>query len=439
MDKETRERFGDVDFMDAEMIGYAAEDVWITAKIREKQEKVLRDGHPAAAGVEWLWQNVEGPMLRVLLDWKGVRVDVKAWMKLADYNKGVMQRIKDSVDYNPGSAQQVKAQLRAEKIRVNNVQAATMEVYADQSETARLRLDYMKAMKRSGTYGEKWVRKFVEDDGRVYSDYHQMGAITGRLASSNPNLQNIPVRDSVEYRECFVAAPGHVLSVFDYQQQEPRIVAYRSGDKALIRAVNSGVDVHLQVARLIFDDLSIVHSDDKRRQGKAVNLGLTYGLSSRGLAAQLGMGEFAASQLIRRYFHTFPGVEVWMSRERALAQHQWYVETEGGRVVWVNLYNRQWPNNAVNAPIQGTGGDMLKRAMVLIYELFQIKDMEFPLVLNVHDELVAEFLKGTVRKCKKLMLEAFQQAAFELCPGIKFPVDVYTGRTWAAKQLGDKT
>jgi len=439
LDKSTRDLFPEADEMTPEMVRYGAEDAWYTLKCREVQERILDEGHPVSDSFDYLWRKVEGPMVFVLLDWRGAYIDVDRWLQVAEGYAAQVKEMQKRLDYNPGSWQQVVARIRQEGFRVSNAQAATMEALAAKSEVARTRLAYMKAQKRASTYGENWIKQHVEADGRVYSDYHQIGTVTGRLASSSPNLQNIPIREGPEYRRCFVHPEQRGrLVVGDFEQQEIRFTAYKSQDRALLDAVRSGRNVHAAVASLIFEQ-PVSKGMDEYRLGKAVNLGLTYGLTPRGLARNANIPVYRAEALVRKYFDTFPGVSTWMRRERAWAEQCWYVQSVAGRVCWVNLYDRGWINRAVNYPIQSSGGDQLKRSMVLLRERC-LADLGYrvgeplPLVLTVHDELVLEPPVGQVREHVKAFKEAVYEASSELCPGLEFPLDVATGRSWAVKK-----
>jgi DNA polymerase-1 len=157
-------------------------------------------------------------------------------------------------------------------------------------------------------------------------------------------------------------------------------------------------------------------------------------MTARGLAAKTGMGEWEADTLMRKYFDTFPGVATMMARDRAMASAEWYVKSVTGRVIWVNLYNRAWSNFAANYPIQTTGADIMKRAMVLLAERFEAEGMRHTMRIQVHDELVVEAPAGMTAKIRKMAQAASKQAAHEICPGLPFPVEIHSGYTWACKQ-----
>jgi len=235
--------------------------------------------------------------------------------------------------------------------------------------------------------------------GRVHTSYSQAVAVTGRLASSDPNLQNIPVRtaEGRRIREAFVAPPGASIVSADYSQIELRIMAHISGDASLLRAFEQGLDVHRATAAEIFGVSPSEINAEQRRYAKVINFGLIYGMSAYGLASNLGIERDAAKNYIERYFARYPGVARYMEETRALARSQGYVETVFGRRLWLAEINS--PNGprraaaeraAINAPMQGTAADLIKMAMIAVQRWLDERRLGAKLIMQVHDELVLE-------------------------------------------------
>ena len=241
--------------------------------------------------------------------------------------------------------------------------------------------------------------------GRVHTHYAQAVAVTGRLSSNEPNLQNIPIRtpEGRRIRAAFVAPPGRVIASADYSQIELRIMAHLSGDAALLQAFHDGLDVHRATAAEVFGVALEQVSSEQRRYAKVINFGLIYGMGSFGLAKNLGIEVKAAAAYIDRYFQRYPGVKQYMDDTRALAKAQGYVETVLGRRLYLPEINS--PNGprragaeraAINAPMQGTAADLIKLAMVAVQQALDAHQPEVLMVLQVHDELVFELPESEV-------------------------------------------
>jgi DNA polymerase-1 len=263
----------------------------------------------------------------------------------------------------------------------------------------KLILEHRALAKLKSTYADKLPQMVNRRTGRVHTTFSQATAVTGRLASTDPNLQNIPVRtaDGRRIREAFIAPPGHVLVSADYSQIELRIMAHLSGDAALVRAFGEGADIHRATAADIFGVPMADVTADQRRYIKAVNFGLIYGMSAFGLAQQLGIERGAAQQFIEKYFMRYPGVADYMQRTRELARVQGYVETVFGRRLWLpDIKAASGPRRAgaeraaINAPMQGTAADLIKLAMLAVQGWLDAEKLATRLLLQVHDELVFE-------------------------------------------------
>jgi len=266
-------------------------------------------------------------------------------------------------------------------------------------------LDYRALSKLKSTYTDKLPRMIRADTGRVHTNYAQAVAVTGRLASNDPNLQNIPVRtqEGRRVREAFIAAPAHKIVSADYSQIELRIMAHISGDANLCAAFARGEDVHRATASEIFGVTPLEVNNEQRRYAKVINFGLMYGMSAFGLAATLGIERDAAKLYIDRYFMRYPGVARYMQQMRVLAKERGYVETAFGRRLWLAEINS--PNGprrqaaeraAINAPMQGTAADLIKLAMIAVEDWIETEGLASRMIMQVHDELVLEVPEAEV-------------------------------------------
>ncbi|MDO8888059.1 MAG: DNA polymerase, partial [Hydrogenophaga sp.] len=260
-------------------------------------------------------------------------------------------------------------------------------------------LEHRGLSKLKGTYTDKLAQLAHPRTGRVHTHYAQAVAVTGRLSSNDPNLQNIPIRtpEGRRVREAFVAPAGHVIASADYSQIELRIMAHISGDEALLRAFHEGIDVHRATAAEVFGVDAAQVSSEQRRYAKVINFGLIYGMSAFGLAKALAIDNTAAKNYITRYFERFAGVKQYMDDTRAQAKARGYVETVFGRRLYLPEINS--PNGprrsgaeraAINAPMQGTAADLIKLSMVAVQKALDEQQRGTKMVMQVHDELVFE-------------------------------------------------
>jgi len=300
----------------------------------------------------------------------------------------------------------------------------------------KLLLEQRALSKLKSTYTDKLPQMVNPDTGRVHTNFGQATAVTGRLASTDPNLQNIPVRtgEGRRIREAFVAPAGHVLVSADYSQIELRIMAHLSDDASLLHAFSEGADIHRATAAEIFGVAMDQVTAEQRRYIKAVNFGLIYGMSAFGLAAQLNIERAAAQQFIERYFTRYPGVAEYMRRTREQARAQGYVETVFGRRLWLPDINagggprRQGAERAaINAPMQGTAADLIKLAMIAVQDWLDREHRASRLVLQVHDELVLEVPNAELAELKERLPPLMTGVA-----NLKVPlvVDVGVGPNW---------
>jgi DNA polymerase-1 len=300
----------------------------------------------------------------------------------------------------------------------------------------KLLLEHRALSKLKSTYTDKLPQMVNARTGRVHTCYGQATAVTGRLASTEPNLQNIPIRtvEGRRIREAFIAPPGHALISADYSQIELRIMAHLSGDESLLRAFAAGEDIHRATAADIFGVAIADVTSEQRRYIKAVNFGLIYGMSAFGLASQLGIERGAAAQFIEKYFTRYPGVAEYMRRTRELARAQGYVETVFGRRLWLPDINagggprRQAAERAaINAPMQGTAADLIKLAMIEVQAWLDREAVGAKLVLQVHDELV---LEAPVDHLDRVKVELALRMAGVAQLHVPLVVDVGSGPNW---------
>ena len=300
----------------------------------------------------------------------------------------------------------------------------------------KLLIEHRSLSKLKGTYTDKLPEDCDPADGRVHTSFHQAVTSTGRLSSSDPNLQNIPIRteEGRRIRKAFIAPVGWSVMAADYSQIELRIMAHLSGDQSLVDAFARGDDIHRATAAEVFDLEPMFVTDEQRRRAKAINFGLIYGMSAFGLARQLGIERAEAAAYIDRYFERYPGVRHYMDATRAMAHDKGYVETVfGRRLTLPDIHARQVPvrqaaeRAAINAPMQGTAADIIKRAMLRVNKALGEADLGCNLLLQVHDELVLEVCDRDLDAAKSLV-RVEMEAAAELA--VPLVVEIGSGESW---------
>jgi DNA polymerase-1 len=300
----------------------------------------------------------------------------------------------------------------------------------------KLILEYRGCAKLRSTYTEKLPEQIDAETQRLHTSYHQAVAATGRLSSTDPNLQNIPIRspEGRRIRQAFIAAPGHSLLAADYSQIELRIMAHLSGDEGLLRAFAEDRDIHQATAAEVFALPLDQVSSEQRRSAKAINFGLIYGMSAFGLARQLGVARGAAQSYVDLYFARYPGVRRYMESTREQARRDGYVETVFGRRLFLpeirsrNRAMQQYAErSAINAPMQGTAADIIKRAMITVDGWCQGPDIPARLIMQVHDELVLEVRTDFLPQARD-EVRARMNAAAELKVPLK--VEIGSGPNW---------
>jgi len=428
---------------------YAAEDADITLQIHQK----LYDELNKEPRLKSVYDEIELPLLDVLLkiEQNGVKIDATMLQKqseqLAQRLKQLEQQAYDEAGetFNLASPKQLGAIL-FEKLKIPAKKKTKTGQYSTAEEVLvelavehtlpRILLEHRSISKLKSTYTDKLPLQVNEKTGRVHTSYNQTVAATGRLSSTDPNLQNIPVRseEGRRIRQAFIAPEGYKMLAADYSQVELRIMAHLSEDKTLLKAFADGVDVHKATAAEVFAlPLDEVESE-QRRAAKAINFGLIYGMSAFGLAKQLNIGRYEAQDYIDTYFARYPGVKDYMDKTREQAREKGYVETVFGRRLYLpeinarNGQRRQYAERtAINAPMQGTAADIIKRAMISVDTALSRSKVDSKVVMQVHDELVVEVLQKDVDAVVDLLRVEMEQAASLKVPLI---VDIGIGDNW---------
>jgi DNA polymerase-1 len=313
---------------------------------------------------------------------------------------------------------------------------SVLQELAHDYELPEVILEYRSLSKLKSTYTDKLPEMIDSNTGRVHTSYHQAVAATGRLSSSDPNLQNIPIRteEGRRIRQAFIAPQGYRVVAADYSQVELRIMAHLSGDEGLLSAFKEGKDVHSATAAEVFGVKPEEVTKDQRRSAKAINFGLIYGMSAFGLAKQLDIGRKEAQEYVDLYFERYPGVKAYMDVTREKAHEQGYVETVFGRRLYLpeinsrNGMRRQYAERtAINAPMQGTAADIIKRAMIKLDGVLQETRLDANMIMQVHDELVFEIKEDQLETVVDIIKNSMVGAADLSVPLV---VDVGTGSNW---------
>lgn len=430
---------------------YAAEDADVTLQVHQVLFPQIAN-EPLLASV---YSDIEMPLQQVLwrMERNGVLLDTSRLERqsheLGTQLLGLEARAHAAAGhpFNLNSPKQIQAVLFDEQqlpVRKKTPSGApstdedALQQLALDYPLPKLILEYRGLAKLKSTYTDALPRRVNARTGRVHTHYAQAVAVTGRLASSDPNLQNIPVRtaEGRRIRAAFIAPAGRVLVSADYSQIELRIMAHLSQDPGLLAAFSAGQDVHRATAAEIFGLPPDEIGPEQRRAAKAINFGLIYGMSAFGLAAQLGIERSAAQAYMERYFHRYPGVAHYMERTRAQAQAQGYVETLFGRRLWLPelrhgaMGRRQGAERAaINAPLQGTAADLIKRAMIIVARWLEDKQLATLMILQVHDELVLEAPEAERERVLEV-LPTLMSGVADL--SVPLPVDVGFGPHWDA-------
>ncbi len=428
---------------------YAAEDADVTLQLHRVLHAAL-EKEPALLAI---YEEIEQPLVQVLLEMehRGVLVDRGLLKKQGSEIAKRLAELEVEAHKSAGQPFNLDSPKQLQEILFNKQglpvrqktrtgQPSTaedvLEDLAERYPLPRTILEYRGLAKLRSTYTEKLPEQIDPKTGRVHTSYHQAVAVTGRLSSSDPNLQNIPIRtpEGRRIRQAFVAPPGQVLLSADYSQIELRIMAHLSGDESLRRAFAEEGDIHRATAAEVFGVETEQVTNDQRRAAKAINFGLIYGMSAFGLARQLGIERHAAQDYVARYFGRYPGVRDYMERTRASARERGYVETVSGRRLYLPDIRARDRNlqqyaerSAINAPMQGTAADIIKRAMIRVQAWLGESKAKAHLVMQVHDELVLEVAESAVEKVRGKVVELMCGAG-EL--SVALQVDTGIGPNW---------
>jgi DNA polymerase-1 len=330
---------------------------------------------------------------------------------------------------NPASPRQVLEALRRRGHAIEDTTEATLKALDD--DLARLVLAYRDAANRASKFGRDFLQYVV--DGRVYSDWHQIGAVTGRMSSSEPNLQNVPRYPDYPHRTCFKAPEGRVLVKADYSQIELRIAAAIAPDRRMLEAYRQGQDLHTLTAQMVLGKAEVTKED--RQRAKAVNFGLIYGMGAETLIEHarnnygVELSETEAQEFRRRFFWTYRGIADWHERERQAGPHD--VRTRSGRLV----RNVDRFTNRLNTPVQGTGADGLKRAMALMYERRHEVPSDVKFCLAVHDEVVVECNETDAQAVADWLKACMKEGMQDLIPEVPVEVEISVGPSWAGDSM----
>jgi DNA polymerase-1 len=426
---------------------YAAEDADITLRLAEKLGPMLTETQQ-----EKLFHEVEMPLVPVLADmeWTGVRIDPNFLGALSKELKEKLAALEGEIHamaggpFNIGSPKQLGEVLferlklpRGKKTKTGwstDVEVLT-KLAEDQPIAGRI-LDYRSLAKLKGTYTDALPKLIHPDSGRLHTSFNQALTATGRLSSSEPNLQNIPIRteEGSRIREAFIPAEGNVLLSADYSQVELRVLAHLAGEAVLRESFEQGEDIHRRTASEIFGVFPEMVTSEMRRQAKTINFGIIYGMSDFGLARALGIGRKEAQVFIDNYFARYPGVLGFMESKKEEARARGYVTTLLGRrcaVPEIHSPNRNIRDyaerNAINYPIQGSAADIIKVAMVRIHERLEREGLQAKMVLQVHDELVFDVPEGELELLRALVRQEMESAVPLDVPLV---VDIGTGKNW---------
>nr|WP_041296319.1 DNA polymerase I [Janthinobacterium sp. Marseille] len=428
---------------------YAAEDADITLQLHQRMWPNVAEDN----GLTFVYEKIELPTAVVLqkIERNGVLIDPDLLAKQSNELGKRMLEIEQNAyelaeqPFNLNSPKQI-GEIFFEKLKLPVVKKTpsgspstdeeVLQKLAEDYPLPKVLLEYRGLSKLKSTYTDKLPKMIDPTTGRVHTNYAQAVAVTGRLASNDPNLQNIPIRNAEgrRIREAFIAAPGNVIVSADYSQIELRIMAHISGDENMLQAFADGEDIHRATAAEIFGVERRAVDSEQRRYAKVINFGLIYGMSAFGLAGNLGIERSAAQSYIERYFHRFAGVKRYMDETRLEAKARGYVQTVFGRRLWLPEINS--PNGprrqgaeraAINAPMQGTAADLIKLAMIAVQGWLETEKLQSKMIMQVHDELVLEVPETELPLVREKLPELMRHVAQLKVPLI---AEVGVGNNW---------
>ena len=428
---------------------YAAEDADITLRLYEVLEPKLNSIKP----LKKLMEDIEIPLIEVLSDMEQNGTLLNSNI-LASQSKDLESRIKKleklayeiaGEEFNLGSTKQLR-EIFFDKLNYRVIKKTpggqpstdekVLQELSEEYELPKVLLEHRTLSKLKSTYTDKLPGQISSNTGKVHTSFHQAVTTTGRLSSSDPNLQNIPIRteDGRRIRQAFEATKGNKIISADYSQIELRVMAHLSKDKGLLEAFNQGEDIHSKTASEVFDVNLDEVTADLRRNAKAINFGLIYGISAFGLGKQLGINRNLAAEYMGMYFEKYPGVKAYMETTKDAARDTGYIETLFGRRLYLrdinasNAIRRQASERvAINAPVQGSAADIMKIAMINAHKSLKESKLKAQLTLQVHDELIVDTPKKEADKVAELLTNSMQEAANLDVPLV---VDIGIGNNW---------
>lgn len=434
MNKEIRASFESKHSLTKEQLQYAANDAYVTMLACEAQKSVITKNDYK------IWAEIDRGALWAILDFKGFCIDAEAWKNLAINNEKTAISIRENLSFNPASPAQVKKILIANGYKgLKDTQEKSLQRMINRfpdkpaTELAKQVLEYRMISKRASTYGQNFLTNYLEienGDPVIHAGYWVVGTETGRTASSNPNLQNIPIRETKDFRKCFIARPGYKLVVADMGQQETRIVAHLSQDPKLIKILQDKTqDIFVGMAKMMYRK-NITKDDPFRKQVKNTTYGIIYGMSAKGMADRYNMTENDAETAISLFFNTFSGLYSWVSLQQKKKD---CVSTIAGRKIWLNPYSDQVERNAVNSPIQGSAADQMKTALGNIHRKWNFP-FEFSCVGYIHDELIFDVPEKFADKVGQFISKEMVAAAEMQCPDVPFIAEYKICDNWSEKE-----
>lgn len=432
------------------LVDYACEDADITLQLAELFKPRMEE-----SGIKDLYQKIERPLIHVLVEMEteGVKLDINALNAYSAELHEVILKIRNRIfehagqEFNVASPKQL-GEILFDRLKIVDKPKKTKTKQYSTGEDVLQKLvkkhpiiseilDFRSLTKLKSTYVDALPNLVNPRDGRIHTSYMQTVAATGRLSSQNPNLQNIPIRTEKgrEIRKTFIPKDeNHILLAADYSQIELRIIAELSKDPEMVKAFKEGIDIHTATASKVYNIKLEEVTGDMRRNAKMVNFGIVYGISAFGLSERLGIPRKEAAEIINQYFTQYEGVKKYMDTTISLARGKGYVETIMGRRRYLKDINSNnamvrgfAERNAINAPIQGSSADMIKIAMINIYQEFQKQKIQSKMILQVHDELVFDTLKEELPIVKEIVEDKMKNAIKLEVPLI---VDMNTGQNW---------
>ncbi|MCX8480991.1 MAG: DNA polymerase I, partial [Sediminibacterium sp.] len=431
---------------------YAAEDADITFQIKQKLAPQLKE-----KGVEKVFWEVENPLIHMLIDmeYQGIKIDVDFLKNYSNVLEKECKEFEESVykqagvRFNLSSPKQLgevlfdKLQIKADAKKTKTGQYATgedvIQKLAKQHPIVEDILNFRELSKLKSTYIDAIPELINPRTGRVHTSFSQAVAVTGRLSSNNPNLQNIPIRTQrgKEIRKAFIpSTPDRFIISADYSQIELRIVAAISGDKNLCNAFIDGKDIHTATASKVFKITEEEVTKEQRYKAKSVNFGIIYGQGAFGLAENLGISRSEAKEIIDNYKQEFPAIQEYMQMQINKAKELGYVETLMGRKRWLADINSSnftvrgfAERNAINSPIQGSAADMIKLAMIHIFKTFNDMQIQSKMILQVHDELLFDVIESEIEQVKKIILQEMIHA-LPLPNNVPVEASLGIGKNW---------